>query len=466
MMDLLGTDFNRPDFQRLIGDIEEKKVNLVITKDLSRLGRDYIDTGYYVEKYFPMNRIRYIAVNDGIDTFKKENSNNEMTGFKSIINDMYARDISKKVRTAKRTQAMKGQFIGSFPAYGYKKSEDNHLRLEIDKEVFHIVEYIFDSYLSGKGLSAIARELNRQEIDIPSVHKRKTTKYHNKSKTTLWGHSTVRKILTSEIYTGTLIQHKGEMISYKVHKYRKLPKQEHVVIEKSHEAIISKEKFDLVQQLLKSKSIGSRKKQKDHLLSGLIYCPRCKAKYNFQIQNGLKNDMVAICSTYNRFGKEHCKRVAIRESILDKMVIQDLKEIAREKIDRQNLVNKVDLSKQNEKNLMIERQIQTNKQRVNDLMNFIKNAYTDKVSGLLTTEEYIRYVEDFRKEKEECSKKITLLENGLASLQQKNNDKEMMELIHKILEFDIINKSMIYQLIDTIEIIDKENININYKFSI
>ncbi len=465
MMDLLGTDFNRPDFKRLIGDIENKKVNLVITKDLSRLGRDYIDTGHYVEKYFPINRVRYIAVNDGIDTFKKENSNNEMTGFKSIINDMYARDISKKVRTAKKTQAMKGQFVGSFPAYGYKKSENNHLRIEIDKEVAPIVEYIFESYLSGKGLSCIARELNRQSIEIPSVYKRRTTKYHNKSKTTLWGHSTVRKILTSEIYTGTLIQHKGEMISYKVHKYRELPENEHIIIENSHEPIISKEKFDLVQSLLKNKSIGGRKKQKEHLLSGLLYCPRCGAKYNFQIQNGLKDDMVTICSTYNRYGKEHCSRVAIRESVLNQAVIDDLKQIAREKVDKQNLVNSIDLKKKNERNLLLEKQIDNKKQRVNELMNFIKNAYTDKVSGLLTTEEYIRYVEDFRKEKEECSKQIISLEKELARLDKKNNDEEAIKLINQILEFNIINKGMIYQLIDRIEIVDKENINISYKFS-
>lgn len=457
-----GTDFNRPDFQRMIRDIEKDRVNLVITKDLSRLGRDYIDTGHYVEKYFPTNRVRYIAVNDGIDTFKKENSNNEMTGFKSIINDMYARDISKKVRTAKRTQAMKGQFVGSFAAYGYKKSENSHLKIEVDKEVAPAVEYIFDSYLSGKGLSHIARQLNEKGIDIPSVYKRKTTKYHNKAKTTLWGHSTVRKILTNEIYTGTLIQHKGEMVSYKVHKYRGLPEQEHIVIEKSHEAIIPKEKFDLVQQLLKSKSIGSRKKQKDHLLSGLLYCPRCGKKYNFQIQNGLKDDMVAICSTYNRFGKEHCSRVAIRESMLDKLIIDDLRQI---KINRQELISQIDLSKQNEKNKVIEKQIESNKIRVDELLNFIKNAYTDKVSGLLTTEEYIRYVEDFRKEKEECNKKISLLEKELVGLEEKNNDEEVLKLIHQILEFDIINKQMIYQLIHKIEIVDKEHIHISYKFS-
>ena len=312
------------------------KVNLVITKDLSRLGRDYIETGYYLEKFFPTHRVRYIAVNDGIDTFSK-NSNNDMSPFMSVVNDMYAKDISKKVRTAKKTKAEKGEFIGAFAPYGYKKHPNDITKLIIDDEVVDVVKYIFSEYNNGGGLAYIARRLNEKNIECPSVYKQRTCKFHCKTLTGLWGHATIRKILTNRVYIGELIQRKGEMVSYKVKKYISLPESEYIVKKNAHEAIISEEEFNLAQDILKTKAHKQHNKQcQEHLLSGLLYCPRCHNKYKYQRQQGLKDDMVAICSVYNRYGKEYCSRVAIRESVLDRAVIDDLKAMAKEKLDRQN----------------------------------------------------------------------------------------------------------------------------------
>lgn len=194
-----GTSFNRPDFIRMIKDIENKKINLVITKDLSRLGRDYIETGNYIEKYFPSKNIRYIAVNDNIDTFDKKNQNNDMTPFKSVINDMYAKDISSKVRTTILTKAMEGECIKAFLPYGYKKENKKIL---IDENVADVVKEIFNLYKAGKGKKQIADYLNKKNVITPLKYKKETTNYFNpnQSERNEWNSTVIGKILRDRIY--------------------------------------------------------------------------------------------------------------------------------------------------------------------------------------------------------------------------------------------------------------------------
>lgn len=459
-----GTNFNRPDWLRLKADIDLGKINLVITKDLSRLGRDYIETGYYLEKYFPANRVRYIAVNDGIDTFSK-NGNNDMSPFMSVINDMYAKDISKKVRTAKKTKAEKGDFIGAFAPYGYKKHPNDITKLVIDEEVADVVKYIFSEYNKGNGLAYIARRLNEKQIECPSVYKQRTCKYHCKTFTGLWGHATVRSILTNRVYIGELIQRKGEMVSYKVKKYISLPESEHTIKKNAHEPIISEAEFELAQSILKTKMHKKHNENnKEHLLSGLLYCPRCNNKYRYQKQVGLKDDMVAICSVYNRYGKEHCTRVAIRESILDKAVKEDLKAMAKQKLDKDKLINYEELNQiKKEKNKLEKVKFECEK-RLEQVNKMIKASFEDKVNGILTVEEFSQITEEYRKEKETLIKKINNIEEQ-SSNKKDNKKDELVKIINSITNFEKIDKKTIMSLINKIEIIDSETIKIYYKFS-
>ena len=460
-----GTNFNRPDFIRMKKDIEAGKINLIITKDLSRLGRDYIETGYYLEKYFPQKRVRYIAVNDGIDTYEKNNGNNDMGAFKSVVNDMYAKDISKKVRTAKKTKAEKGEFIGAFAPYGYKKDPNDITKLVIDDEVADVVRYIFSEYNKGNGLSFIARRLNERKIECPSIYKQRTCKFHCKTLTGLWGHETIKSILTNRVYIGELIQRKGEMVSYKVKKYISLPESEHTIKKNAHEPIISEEEFNLAQDMLKLKNHRSHSKQtKEHLLSGLLYCPRCGNKYRYQKQPGLKDDMVAICSMYNRYGKEYCTRVAIKESILDKAVKDDLKAMAKEKVNSQKLISleevnniRKDKAKLNKSKFDFER-------RIAQIDRIIKASYEDKVNGILTVEEFIKITDEYKKEKQELKVKVDELEKNISTYKETKED-ELTRIIKNITDFDNINKETIVSLINRIEIIDSETIKIYYKFS-
>ena len=460
-----GTNFNRPDFIRLKNDIESGKINLVITKDLSRLGRDYIETGFYLEKYFPKKRVRYIAVNDGIDTFEKNNGNNDMGAFKSVVNDMYAKDISKKVRTAKKTKAEKGEFIGAFAPYGYKKAPNDITKLVIDEEVADVVKFIFSEYNKGNGLSYIARTLNEKHIECPSVYKQRTTKFHCKTLTGLWGHETIKKILTNRVYIGELIQRKGEMVSYKVKKYIQLPESEHTIKKNAHEAIISEEEFNMAQKILKTKTHKHhRKESTEHLLSGLLYCPRCNGKYRYQKQAGLKQDMVAVCSTYNRYGKQYCSRVAIRESVLNKAVKDDLKLLISEKINMQKIINIDDIKKLKKEKIKINKSKFDYERRINEIDRIIKQSYEDKVNGILNTDEFIKLTEEYRKEKEELILKINNLNKDLNLYKDITKD-ELINIIKNITDVEKIDKNTIISLINKIEIIDSESIKIYYNFS-
>ena len=460
-----GTNFNRPDFIRLINDVNEGKIDLVITKDLSRLGRDYIQVGYYTENYFPTRNIRYIAVNDGVDTFSKTN-NNDIGPFLAVVNDMYAKDISKKVRTVKRTKAEKGEFIGAFAPYGYKKHPNDITKLIVDDEAAEVVKYIFNEYINGKGLAYIAHRLNERKIDCPSVYKQRSSRYHCKAIANLWGHNTIKSILTNKVYTGDLIQHKGEMVSYKVKKYRLLPKSEYLIKENAHEAIIDKKTFELAQDILKRKAHNiHRKENTEHLLAGLLYCPICHNKYTYQKQSGLKDDMVAICSMYNRYGKDYCTRRAIRESVLNKFVVEDLRKNLTEKIDKEKLINSIDKSSINIEKKKIEKRITDNKKRINEINKILKTAYEDRVNGIIDINEFVTYSESYKKEQEELIQKT---ENLNLKLQDYENtkEKELIKYIKEIVSFENIDRNIILNLIDSIEITDKENIKINYKFKV
>lgn len=233
-----GTSFDRPDFQRMIEDIEAKKVNMVITKDLSRLGRDYIMTGHYMERYFPEKRVRYISLLDGIDT-GVESTANDITPFRAIMNDMYAKDISKKVRTALTAKKQAGRFIGSSAPFGYRR--ENGVLIPV-KEQAEVVKTIFKLFLKENNLSAVARELNRMDVATPSMVKG--------GKKNLWSDVMVHRILENPTYAGHLTQNKTRRINYKVKKREKLPENLWICVKNTHEPIVPEKEFETVKNKL------------------------------------------------------------------------------------------------------------------------------------------------------------------------------------------------------------------------
>ena len=268
-----GLNFERPDFKRLLADIEAGKVNMVLTKDLSRLGRDYIMTGYYSEIFFPTQGVRYIALGDNYDT---NNEDNDIAPFKNILNDMYAKDISRKVRSAKRQLARDGKFIGSQAPYGYRIKDH---KLIVDPEATKVVELIFDLSCQGLGEVEIAKQLEKREILAPGVYKEqcgaiRSSRYRSKNQPFRWSSGTVQSILNDEVYLGTLVSLKTETVNCKTKKRVVNPAERRFIKQDAHEAIISEEKFQaakLMRQLRPSPSDYHR----DYVFRGLLYCDCC-----------------------------------------------------------------------------------------------------------------------------------------------------------------------------------------------
>lgn len=246
-----GTNFERPEFKRMIEDIENKKINLVITKDLSRLGRDYITTGQYTEIYFPGKGVRYIAINDGYDS---EGPYGDIAPFKNVVNEMYARDISRKIRSSLLIRMKDGHYIGNFAPYGYEKDKDNKSHLKVDKAVSEVLRAIFCLAANGCTPGKIAEFLNETGISSPIVYRCKKygieLKNYAECKKHIWTSATVRKILKNEVYIGNTVQHKTSKLSFKVKASLRIPQNEWIKVENTHEPIIDKNTFESAQNQL------------------------------------------------------------------------------------------------------------------------------------------------------------------------------------------------------------------------
>lgn len=458
-----GTNFDRPDFKKMLKTIEEGRINLVITKDLSRLGRDYIDTGHYIERYFPQHNVRYIAVNDGIDTYERS-TNNDMSPFKSVMNDYYARDISKKVRTSMVVKARKGQFIGAFAPYGYTKSPTDKNLLIIDKQVSPVIHQIFSSYLAGEGMTRIALSLNEQGTTCPSIYKEQThQRFRNgKLKSGKWTAETIKAILGNPVYAGHLAQHKYTVTSYKIKKLKSVPKESWIIAKNCHEAIVSEEIFDRVQRLIKLKSNPySNTAQKNHLLVGLLYCKECGHRMTFTKTS--KEKWYCICSNYKRF--RGCTRHSYCEDILDSRVLNDLRQAIMDFVDQDKSIKeahkkiikkpKVDL---------IKKELDDAEKRITEIKKTIKSIYEDKLKGILCEQDFIDLSQNYNKEREVLSNKIMQLNQKKLAELHNNTDQRLLNLAHSLLECTNIPRAALLQLINKIEISENKTIDIHYEF--
>ena len=463
-----GLNFDRPAFKNMLADIENKKINLVITKDLSRLGRDYIDTGYYLERYFPQKNIRYIALSDGIDTFQNTASN-ELTPFKSVLNDMYAKDISKKIRTVMDTKRINGQFIGAFAPFGYVKAQDNKNKLLVDPVAAEIVKRIFSMYLNGNSMTKITYILTEEKVLTPTEYKNKVQNlaYVNvNAKFHKWRTETVKGILTNPTYIGNMAQHRSEKISYKVDKFKKIPRKDWIVAENTHEPIIDKNDFMTVQQLLAKKAGRFYPSERvEHLLKGLLFCGDCKMPMTFR-RLGAKKEFVCMCSGYSRFGKTFCHRNVIKESALNEFVISNLKEIS------QRAVNNIDrfCGQFDVKNTETQKKQSKNEQnavlkRLEEIKRIIKSLYEDKVRGIISEDDFLMMSSEFNSEKETLSNRLDVIEEKETVLPEKQTAEKTIELIKQVVSFDKISPMLIGQLIESIEIYKPNRIVINYRFN-
>jgi len=460
-----GLNFDRPGFKRLLEDIKDKKVSIVLTKDMSRLGRDYIQVGFYIEKFFPENKVRFVAINDNIDTGNKDSD--DMTPFKAVINDMYSKDISKKVRSVFDMKRQEGKFIGAFAPYGYQKDSNDKNRLTIDDEVAAVVKRIFQMYLSGYGFTAIAKRLNAEGVPSPSYYKDKKYETFNVGKTRIgkWSHASVKSILNNPVYAGSIAQNKYRKINYKSRKIEAIDKKDWIVVAKTHEPIVTSEEFKNVQLLMskKNKNFTGAKKAKK-LFSGFAFCGDC-GQYMTYFKTPAGN-IYLICSGYKRFGKEHCSRHPILEDKLEEMILDDFRKMVHKFANKDKLKEKAQkvVNKKKTSLKIYEDELATIEKRLEDIKVMLKSTYEDKVKGLLDEEQFKEFYNAFNSEKSNLSNRQDELVEFLNSKQkQEDKDKKVEKLIDATLNLKKLSPLILAQMIEKVEIFEGEKIKIHYK---
>lgn len=469
-----GTDFNRPSFQRLLEDMRNGNINCVIVKDLSRLGRNYIEVGNYIEQVFPLFNIRFIAINDFIDSFKNPASANTiLVPFKNLINDEYCRDTSIKIRTSLNVKKKKGEFIGAFPSYGYIKDPNDKHKLIIDESVANIIRNIFNWNVNeGLGKIAICHRLNDLGILNPTGHKKlelgqNYNNYGMQDNTYTWTPSTVRNILNNEVYIGNTVQGKRRTKSYKVHKVEQVPKEEWIRVENTHEAIIDKEIFEKAQGLRK---VDTRVQDSGTLSmwAGILKCADCgHAMHKKYCKN--KSGIVYeyyICGTYRKKSNKLCTKHTLKVEELEKSVLDTIKLHIELLVDTEKLLEQMNESTTKKlANENIENIKQAKETEIEKISNLKRYLYEDWKNEYITKEEYLEYKCKYEQDINKIKEIIINLDKQKEKQEEIINGNSMwIENFKSHRNITELDRDIITELIDYIEVHENKKITIHFKF--
>jgi len=466
-----GGNFDRPGFQEMINDIKQGKINCVITKDLSRLGRELYKTGKYIEEYFMEHNVRYIAINDSYDS----NIGDSMLGIRLSVNDLYLRDVSKKVKSSLRAKQNRGDYIGSIPLYGYKKDPNNKHRLVIDDEVREIIVLIYNLALKGESPQKIAETLTYRKIPIPIVHKKdfRAKNIVENDGFGIWKRQTIVNILTNEMYIGNMVQNTHNKISYNSKKLRKTDKNEHIIVPNTHEALVSKETFSQVQLLLKNRMVERKTDaQLSYLLGGLLYCKECGRSLRISrdiLKSGIRH--YTQCNLYTRKGKYGiCSSHRVNYDWLESDIIEYLQQLCK------NFCEKYDFDQLDHtsetiltKNILeINYKIENRTNILNKYKNTIDNIYMDKVHGVISEDMFKRLYDKTEIEMTKLKTELNLL-NEQKKI-NKIHQEQTSQFLHcrkSVIEYMTLQnptKEQITKLVDKIEIDKDKTIYVYLKF--
>ena len=464
-----GGNFDRPQFKELIKEIEKGYIGIVITKDTSRLGRDFIETSYYMFKYFPEHNIRYIAILENFDTFNP-NGVEDMIPFQTIINDWYLKDISKKIKSVRQNKMRQGLYMGSTVPYGYKRCKYNNCKFEIDEYSSQIVKRIFRMRLSGITPTMIARKLSDEKIKPPSIYYGKNI--HKTYITYLWSFSTINQILQNQIYIGNLIQRKFDKVNYKSKKKLKLDMDKWIIVENFVEPLISKQDFEKVQEM-KSKNIGNNQKKYDYLLKGLVVCGDCGKVMTVRrrvIKRKTKLDFYDIyycCSNNVRYRNGVCSLHYFQEQKLNKLVFDYLRNILSKYANRE-IMQKLSIKKidYNSKNKELQKEIYYYEKKIETTFLAIKNLYIDKTNSLISDGDFIALKAELENDKERYNKKVEEIEEKLKQNKKQKGLTDIENLIKHFLTLQNPSKQILIELIKKIEIMENKKIKLYLNFNI
>ena len=455
-----GTTFQRPEVQRLLDDAKTGVINTIIVKDLSRFGRNYIEVGQYIDYVFPAFDIRFIAIQDNVDTANRDSGAMEMMPIMNVFNEWHAANTSKKIRAVKRSHALEGKFSGSRTPYGYIKGTDEKRTFQIDEEAAPIVKRIFEMYASGISPYKIAEILNNE--GIPSAGRltflRTGEKIRN-NEHPYWEETRIRPILKNIEYLGHLAQQKYASVSYKNHKIIQKDQSDWVIVYNTHEPIISQELWDKVQERLKSRAHGRKMRTgMTHPLSGFLYCADCGSKLKMgYVWHKYKNYYTYNfdCGKLKRYGKSFCFSHYIRANVLEEIVRGDIREMAKrivldEKSIREEYVrHNAEMKDQSIKS--IKKELQLKNKRIEELSRLIQVAYEDRVKGKMPEDICISFIQRYSDEQKSLTVEITELETKLTETETaRQNVDDFIRNIKKYLDAPELTREMCYELLDRV----------------
>lgn len=459
-----GTNFNRPGFQQLIDDIEIGLVSAVMVKDLSRLGRDYVSVGNYTDSYFPEHNVRFIAVNDAIDSDEGES---EIAPFKNILNEMYARDISKKIRSSHRLRGSMGERL-SQPPYGYTKSPENKKKWIIDPEAATVVKSIFKMCLDGKGNETIARELQENKVLIPMAYWRSKGLNRDGKKTQTdpykWCKTTIQKILSQQEYCGDIINFKTYSKSFKNKRRIENSKENWAVFKNVNEPIIDRETFETVQKFISKTKRRAPKKENGErsIFNGLIYCGDCHSKMRYHTSTSNKEIHYFTCSDNKVDYRGKCPgRHYVRADALEEVVKLELRRLVEmleidESYFAQLLLRKNDEEREKDKKFL-ESELQKAITRSNTVSQLYEKLYEDNVIGKVSDEWFVELSHKYEKERMDLKAKIADTRHQIEELKNTNSEYgKFISAIRRFMQMDNLTSPLLRELIDHIDIFETE----------
>lgn len=458
-----GTNFDRPEFQRMLEDLKRNKIDVIMTKDMSRLGRDYINTCYYIEKFFPENNIRYISILDGLDT-AIDDGLNDITPFKAVLNDMYSKDISKKIRSIKKTRAEAGLYMGTYAPYGYKKDPENKNHLIIDQEVAPIIRKIFAYGAEGIAPMQIAYKLTAENIPTPSSvignkHSRKN-EFTRKD----WNAHVIRRMLRNELYIGNLVLGRSKKLSYKSKKIVQVEKENWIINKNTHEPIVSQEIFDMAQLHLDSRQV-TRERVHNPLLKGLVTCKECGKKLSIMASKDRKGNTILYfrCNTYassplSRYCTPHNNNIdKLTEVVINQIKVTCLKYMDEKKLKKVAKEKTISRNKQEENKLKRESLVR----QIKNLETKIDKIYDDKLNGIIAQNDFKRMYDGYVQQRIKLGEQLNDL---ITQKEEIDNRLDLDKIVKDFVSMKKITSTIIAMLVSKIEITQNKEVYIHYRF--
>ncbi len=465
-----GSNFERPGFQMMMEDIKRGTVDCVIVKDLSRFGREYIDSGKYIERLFPALGVRFIAVNDHIDSKNESDRDDIVVPFKNLMNDAYCRDISIKIRSHLEVKRKNGEYIGAFTPYGYKKDENDRNRLVPDLYAAGVVKDIFRMKLHGMSQTAIADRLNGQGILSPMEYKHSlgiriqdNFKTHEQAE---WSSMSVRRILENEVYIGTLVQGRHSTPNHKIKKIVDKPEEEWIRIEDNHEPVISKREFSIVQRLLGMDTRTSPNEDEVYVLSGLAVCADCGAPMiKRNVPAGGKVYSYYICSK-NAATKE-CGTHRIPKDRLERLVLDVLQTHIANVLDAGRILEYINTVPFQELEIKeLERQKEAKEQEVQRCRELRDMLYEDLKDGIVSKEDYAELYEGYNSRRKKAEEAVRKISHAVRDVLDAKTDKyEWLRYFKEYRNISELSRTAAVELIDRVKVYDRNHIEIDFSFN-